>query len=296
MCQLIRLTPIRCGTDSLFWNVASLVLLAVLCANALAQKSSGNTVPPRPVPPPPKPPSDSFDQHRLRYGLNAQEPRPAPQQDGTCFLPPISGVHANLVGLNALRVPTKAKKAYNDACSSIRSNKFDQAMQQLGKALESYSEYPAALVIQGQLFALRQNYAEARNSCSKALAADPRYVFSYLCLADVAARSNSWEEALTFSNRALELDATNDPVAYAYNALANFNLHRLAEAERSGLRSLEIDTNHNDPRVHFLLAQIYEAKGETVNEAAQLRAYLPFAKDPADAAMVKQYLSELEKK
>jgi hypothetical protein len=43
-----------------------------------------------------------------------------------------------------------------------------------------------------------------------------------------------------------------------------------------------------------VLAQIYEAKGDRANEAAQLREYLKFASNPDDVVMVKQYLSQLE--
>jgi hypothetical protein len=83
-------------------------------------------------------------------------------------------------------------------------------------------------------------------------------------------------------------------VAYDYNAAANFNLHNLPEAEKNALRAAEIDKNNTDPRVHFLLAQIYEAKGNRADEAAQLREYLKYASDPNDVAMVKQYLSDLD--
>jgi hypothetical protein len=47
--------------------------------------------------------------------------------------------------------------------------------------------------------------------------------------------------------------------------------------------------------VHFLLAQIYEEKGDRSREAAQLREYLKYASDPNDIRMVKTYLSEIEK-
>lgn len=49
------------------------------------------------------------------------------------------------------------------------------------------------------------------------------------------------------------------------------------------------------PRDSFLLAQIYEAKGDRANEAVQLREYLKYATDPGDVAMVKEYLAQLER-
>ncbi len=120
------------------------------------------------------------------------------------------------------------------------------------------------------------------------------YLPSYLCLADIAARSGQWNDALKLSSRALEIDPSNNPVAYDYHAAAHLNLRHLPDAEKSALKAIEIDRNHSDPRVHFLLAQIYEAEGEHDKEAAQLREYLKYATG-ADAAMVKQYLSQLEK-
>ena len=163
------------------------------------------------------------------------------------------------------------------------------------KALKQEPHFPAAWVTLGQLLAAHQRSDEARSACSQALSADPGYLPPYLCLTDIAARSEAWDEALQLSVRALELEPVNDFIAYGYNAAAYLNLHKLPEAEKSALRALEIDKYNADPRVHFLLAQIYEAKKDVVNEAAQLREYLKFA-DSADAAMVNRVLSDLEKR
>ena len=80
-----------------------------------------------------------------------------------------------------------------------------------------------------------------------------------------------------------------------YNAAANLHLHNLSEAERSALKAAEIDKHDIDPRVHFLLARIYEAKGDRTGEADQLREYLKYAGDPHYISMVKKYLSDIEK-
>jgi hypothetical protein len=50
--------------------------------------------------------------------------------------------------------------------------------------------------------------------------------------------------------------------------------------------------HNNDPRVHFLLAQIYMAKRDRPD--ATLREYLKFATHPEDVAVVQKYLSQLE--
>jgi len=61
------------------------------------------------------------------------------------------------------------------------------------------------------------------------------------------------------------------------------------------LRAIEIDTDHKEPRAHFILAQVYEAKGDSAAEAEQLREYLKYADDRNDIAWTQQYLDRLEK-
>ncbi len=213
----------------------------------------------------------------------------------TCLLPPLNSVRNHTVSVANLQLSGKAKKEYEAACGALKDKKYDVAEAHLRKAVQQEPKYAPAWVTLGQMLAAQQHNDDANDACSKAAVADANYVPSYLCLADVAARNQKWDEMLKFSSHALELDPTDDPVAYDYNAGANLSLHKLPEAEKSALRAIAIDKTNSDPRVHFLLAQIYEAKGDPTNEAVQLREYLKFATDPADAAMVKQYLAALEK-
>jgi tetratricopeptide (TPR) repeat protein len=307
MTAATRISRMRTDRESaFFWAlqtlrfaaIVSALLLAVLSLSAtaaFAQKPGGRSAAPNPPPPPPTAPTDSFDQNQLRYGKNKASTTPKIAEDDTCFLPPLAGMQSPTVAVAALQIPAKAKKEYAAACAALNDKKYDSAEQHLRKSVQLEPNYAAAWVTLGQMLAARQQTGEARKACSQAMAANPRYLPPYLCLADVAAREQKWDEVLALCGKALELDPTNDAVAYALNAAANLNLHKLPEAEKSALKAVEIDKDNRDPRVHFLLAQIYEAKGDRANEAAQLREYLKFATDPDDAAMVKKYLSGLEK-
>jgi tetratricopeptide (TPR) repeat protein len=148
----------------------------------------------------------------------------------------------------------------------------------------------AAWVVLGQVLEAQKKTEEAYGACSQPLATDSNYLPAYLCLADISAHLENWNQVLQLSTRALKIDS-NEAVAYDYNAAANLHFHRLPEAERSALKAAEIDKSNVDPRVDFLLAQIYEAKGDRVSEATQLREYLKYASDPDDVAMVTHYLS-----
>lgn len=212
-----------------------------------------------------------------------------------CFLPPLNGLHTTTVGVTDLRIPEQAKKEYESACGALGKKNMIEAEKHLRKAVKQYQQYSAAWVMLGQTLESQQKMAEARTACSQPIATNSNYLPAYLCQADISGRLQSWDDMLKLSARALEIDPTSNAVAYAYNAAANFNLHNLSKAEESALKAEAIDKSNSDPRIHFLLAQIYEGKGDRTKEAAQLREYLKYASDPNDIAMVTSYLSELDK-
>ncbi len=221
--------------------------------------------------------------------------KPIATNEYACFLPPLNSVSAATVGVVDLQVPWKPRSEYQSGCDALHKKKIADAEKHLRKAVQQDNKYAAAWVLLGQLLELQQKPEEARDACSKSLNASQTYLPAYLCLTDVSARQKKWNEVLTFSAHLLELDPTTDPVAYVYNATANLNLHRLVEAEKSALKALQIDIRNSEPRVHFLLAQIYAAEGDRANTAAQLREYLKFARDPDDVAVVKNNLARLDR-
>jgi tetratricopeptide (TPR) repeat protein len=306
MTRLPSLQSFGCSALKLF--CAGGLILSLL--PAFAQQGGGN----RPAPPPPQapaapppkaptpPPPTTFpsatnpwDQNELIQRSNNKPVSSKIAKDDNCFLPPLNGLRPAPVRIADLQIPAKAQREHEDGCAALRNNKIVEAENHFRKAVKQWPKYLATWVVLGQLLEAQQKTEDAHDSCSQPLAIDSNYLPAYLCLADISARSESWDKVLQLSTRALEIDPTNDAVAYDYNAAANFHLHRLAEAERSALRAAEIDKSNADPRVHFLLAQIYEAKGDREGEAAQLREYLNYTSDPNDVAMVKRYLSELEK-
>jgi len=212
-----------------------------------------------------------------------------------CFIPPLNSISPATIGVVDLEVPSKARSEYQTACEALHKKKVAEAEKHLRKAVEGYRKYPAAWVLLGQILELSQKPDEARDACASSLNASSSYLAGYLCLTDISARQKKWDDALKFSNRVLELDPTMNAIAYAYNATANLNLHRLLEAEKSALKALEIDAKNSEPRIHFILAQIYAAKGDRPSTIAQLREFLKFATDPDDIAFVKKDLAILDK-
>lgn len=213
----------------------------------------------------------------------------------SCLLPPLNLTSSPVVAAEQLQIAPKARREYQEACSALQKKQIAVAEKHLRKAVHEYPRYSAAWVTLGQVLALQERIDDARRACFQGSTVDPIYVSAYLCLADIAVRTHDWGEALKLSDHALALDPSNNAVVYEYNAAANLNLHKLGEAEKSGLRAVEIDKEHRDPRVYFVLAQIYEAEGDSAHETEQLREYLKYANNADDIALVKQFLSRLEK-
>jgi tetratricopeptide (TPR) repeat protein len=283
--------------ESLLLNFLCAVIFAVALLGGMPAhgQKRGPVMMPQPQPPAPAPPSTLEEKELVlgaknRVGSNAS----GGSQDDTCFLPPLTGMHTATVEVADLQVPAKAQKEYEDGCAAVKNKKMADAETHLRKVVKEYAKYAAAWVLLGQVLEARQETNEARDACSHPLTSVANYLPAYLCLTDISARANNWDEVLKLSTRALEIDPVSNAAAYAYNATAALNLHHLADAEKSALRASAIDSKHSEPRLLYLLAQIYAAKGDRANLTAQLREYLKFTRDPEDAVAVRSYLAKLE--
>jgi tetratricopeptide (TPR) repeat protein len=285
-------SPARLAVFSLKW-----LLVVTLVGGIFAQGQRRSVGAPSsagvPNPPVQPPPVSMLTMDQISAIVNS-EGKTIATNEYKCFLPPLNSLQAATVGIVDLQVPAKTHQEYEDGCSSLHNKKLADAEKHLRKAIKQYEKYSAAWVLLGQVLEVQQKILEAREACSKPFTISASYVPAYLCLTDISARSRKWDEVLTYSARVLELDPTANAAAYAYNATANLNLHHLPEAEKSALKAAEIDNNHTEPRLHFLLAQIYAAKGDRPNEVAQLHEYLKYAKDPDDVAVVKNQLAKLD--
>jgi tetratricopeptide (TPR) repeat protein len=277
-------------TFSLLLSILTLLLLsAALSFGQAMHKGQVGLTPPSPTPEPPS----AFELNNKNVVVDGTG-KPIATNEYACFLPPLNSVSPATVGIVDLQVPWKSQYEYQSGCEALRKKKFADAEKHLRKAIEQSEKYAAAWVLLGQVLETQQKPQEARAACSKSLNASATYLPGYLCLAYVSARQEDWDDALKFSDQVLGLDPSSNAVAYTLNATANLHLHHLAEAEKSALKAVEIDVRNSEPRVHFLLAQIYAAEGNRTNTVAQLHEYLKYAKDPDDIAVVKNNLAKLE--
>jgi predicted Zn-dependent protease len=204
-----------------------------------------------------------------------------------------SGVHSPTVSAKRLAVPSKATSEYQKACGAFKGRKFPDAEEHLRKAIDFYPDYPAAWVVLGQVLESENKKNEAQEACSKSRDLDPGYVASYLCLAEFAANDSDWTNLAKLSAQALALDPVGNPYSLYYAADAGLHFNQLTQAEMHAQSAVKLDEWHHLPELHLLLAEIYEAAGNVVGEAVQLREFLKMAANSKDAPKARNILAQL---
>lgn len=217
---------------------------------------------------------------------------------GTIVLRPLGGTQSGgggSISVTSFQVPDKARKEYEKALKFSESNDRKRAQEHLLKAVEIYPKYAVAWVTLGELHQQSDNLDDAKAAFERAQQADPNYVSPYLHLAYFAAKDKKWEDVFHLSEQAIRLDPVDYPDSYFLNAVANYNLHHLPEARRSALKAAEMDKLNHIPRIHYLLAAIYEASGERESAVAQLNEYLKLEPNTPESASARQRLDKLNR-
>lgn len=221
-------------------------------------------------------------------------PKPVMAQDEACLpwdLPSVSGASVSAVRLG---VPGKARSQYEKACGAFKKLKMPETEQHARDAIQKYSNYSAAWVMLGQALQGENKMDEAHEACSQAIRVDPTYLPPYLCLAGLLNREKNWNELLNWSDRFPGMNPAGDMYANYYRSLANFHLAKLPEAQKYALAAIALDSEHRQPTLNFLLAQIYGEQGDLPEATAQVQQYLKFSKSRQDQDDAKAYLSQLQ--
>lgn len=199
-----------------------------------------------------------------------------------------------VVSVTSLQAPPSARKEFDKAKAQLDKGKFDEAEGSLRKAVDEYPQYAEAWFMLAKLQAQKKDLAGAHASYEAAIKVDPSYPPPYLPLAQAAAQAHQWQDALSLTDRLLGLDASRYPLAYYYNAVANYNLDRLPAAEVSALKAEGLDKAQIEPRIEILLAMIYTAKQNYSVAAEHYRTYLRIVPDGPLTAQVKSDLAKCE--
>lgn len=277
------------------------IALAILASLPMAaQKGSHHS---RGTPPSP-PPSGAILYNNPRSTEGAFDVYPITEPDiekklstteqPACFQFPMAPVASSTVSASRMTVPTKAKKEFGDACVQVRKKKLKDAQKHLNRAVQAYPSFADAWVLLGQIQEDQGNLQQAEQFCQHARAADAGYLPGYLCLADVAARQGQWQPVADFTDHVIAAHPAKAPGAFFYNFLGHFYMKQWNAAEKSAFAALKDGSKEEIRQIRWLLAKMYELKGDRASEAAQLREYVKLYPDDREAPVARQVLKQIE--
>ncbi|MCU1239503.1 MAG: hypothetical protein JWO71_229 [Candidatus Acidoferrum typicum] len=208
------------------------------------------------------------------------------------------------------KTPKNAIRAYEKGVQAEKKGKLADAYKQFETAVEIYPSSAKAWFQLGTVLQKQNQKEEARKAYTQATAIDARFLAPYLSLASMAYETGNWSEVLNLTDHILDLDPLNhaagttyildlDPLnygdAYFYNAMANYKLNKMDDAEKSGLKAEHVDLRSNFPQLHLLLAEIFTRKNNYGMAISELESYLELAPDAKDSDQVRKHLVKLEK-
>ncbi len=213
---------------------------------------------------------------------------------GTIILHRLTNVVGSTISLTSALAPKRAQKDYEKGSQLAAKGDFEEAEQHFRKATDAYPKYAVAWFALGELQQKTGNSEGARTSYAAAIAADSKYVNPYNELGSMAAQGGKWQDAADYSKQVIQLNSVEFPGAFWLNALANYKLKRLDDAEKSVRALLKVDTAHKYPQAEGLLGEIFWEKGNYSEAATHLRAYLVLHPDAKDADNIRQALVRID--
>ncbi len=208
------------------------------------------------------------------------------------------------------KAPKNATRAYEKGVLAEKKGKLGDAQKQLETAVEIYPSSAKAWFQLGRVLQKQDDKDAARKAYTQATTVDTRFLPPYLSLASMAYESGNWNEVLGLTDHVLGLDPLNqaattgyildlDPLnsadAYFYNAMANYKLGKIEDAEKSGLKAEHVDLRSHFPQLHLLMAELFARKSHYAMAIAELETYLELVPNAKDADQIREQLTKLEK-
>ncbi len=213
---------------------------------------------------------------------------------GTIVLHRLTNVKGTTISLTSALAPKRAQKDYEKGLQLAEKGKFEEAEKHLLQATDLYPKFAVAWFALGQVQEKENKPDDARKSFQAAAAADNKFVSPYDQLALLAARDRKWDEAANYSKQVIDLNPVEFPAAFWCNAVANYNLKKIDDAQKSTQELLKLDTRHHFPEAESMLAQIYFQKANYEQAAIHLKAYLALVPNAKNADALKAALLRIE--
>lgn len=213
---------------------------------------------------------------------------------GQLVLHKLANVEGFTISMTTLQAPKNAKKSYERGMKEASKQKFDKARTELEKATTEYPEYAEAWFALGQVLEAQKQPDQAREAYGKALAADGKFVSPYVKLARMDAMEQKWDKVAETTAKVMKLNPYDFPDAYFYNAVANLNLNKLEDAEKSAREAIKLNAHQRFPQVEHVLGLSLAYQNDFPEARVHLQRYLELLPNAANASTVQQQISQIE--
>ena len=208
------------------------------------------------------------------------------------------------------KAPRDASKVYEKGLEAERNGKHANARKYFERAVQIYPGYAIAWFQLGAVLQKEDQNDAARAAYIQATTIDAKFLPPYLSLAFIAYGAKNWAEVLKLTGHIMELDPLNqaagtgyildlDPLnyteAYFYNAVANYKLNKIEDAQKSALKAEHLDLRTRFPQVHLLLAEIFARKNNYAGAILEMQTYLELAPYARNADQVREQLTKWER-
>src|ERR1700742_2456523 len=143
----------------------------------------------------------------------------------TIFLKKLGNAPGTTISVTSMNAPKDAMHNYEKAQKEMEA-KPDDALKSLSKAVEKYPQFAAAWNLMGDLNRKENKSDSAREDYIHAMQADPQFVSPTYSMALMSIQDKKWEDVIKYSNEVIKLDGAAFPMAYFFNAAANYNLQQ----------------------------------------------------------------------
>lgn len=214
---------------------------------------------------------------------------------GTIVLHRLANVEGFTFSATSGMAPKDAKKAFEKSRDLLKKKKLPEAQKELEKATSLYPKYATAWYDLGRVYEAQNQVEPARKAFQASIDADPKYVNPYLNLSGIFAKEANWEKTAELTAKAVKLNPFEYPTMYFYNSVANLNLQKLDEAEKSAREARKLDAKNRIPKIDHVLGIILAQKRDLPGAKDSLSAYLKASPNAGDADAVKKQLEQIDK-
>jgi tetratricopeptide (TPR) repeat protein len=198
---------------------------------------------------------------------------------------------SGLVAASDLEIPSRAKKALDQAGELIEKRDFAKAMEKLNLAIRIYPAYAAAYNNLGVIYARLGDRGSEAQVLEKAISINDRYAPAYLNLGRLNLATGDFSAAEKALNQASSYDP-NNAIPLVLLSYAEFMNRHFDEAIASCQKAHVTGASH--AFVHQVAAHAYEQKHDAIQAASELQQFLKEEPSGPQANAARKELATLE--